>query len=98
MNVVVTHNPADQAFGAKVDGQEIDAELAYSLPAPRVMDFTHTYVSEELRGQGIAEEMIRYGLDYARENGYQVVATCPMVAHYLSRHPDYQSLLSGKSA
>ena len=97
MNVDVTHNPADQAFSAKVNGEEIDAELAYSLPLPRVMDFTHTYVTEELRGQGIAENMIRYGLDYARENGYRVVATCPMVANYVNRHPDYQSLLAGKS-
>jgi uncharacterized protein len=90
MRISVTHHADDQAFYAKIDDQETDAELAYSLPGNRVMDFTHTYVPEDLRGQGVADHIIKHGLDYARDKGFKIKATCAAVALYLRRHPEYK--------
>lgn len=92
MNITVIHQPDDQAFYALVDGKETDAEMAYSLPSPHVMDFTHTYVPEELRGKGVADELVKTGLNYARNNGYQIIASCPVVSHFVTQHQEYQSL------
>jgi uncharacterized protein len=90
MQISVSHHADDQAFYAKIDNQETDAELAYSLPGNGVMDFTHTFVPEDLRGQGVADHIIKHGLDYARENGFKIKATCAAVSLYLRRHPEYQ--------
>jgi len=92
MHITVIHQPDEQSFYALVDGKETDAEMAYSLPSPHVIDFTHTYVPEALRGKGVADELIKTGLNYARDNGYQIIASCPVVRHYVTQYHEYQSL------
>lgn len=93
MDIKVEHNTEDQEFTADIQGGE--GELAYSLPENNVIDFQHTYVSENLRGKGVAEELVKTGLEYARNNNLKVVATCQFVASYVRRHKqEYESLLA----
>lgn len=93
MDIKVQHNKEDQEFTVDIAGSE--GELAYSLPEENVMDFQHTYVSENLRGKGVAEELVKTGLDYARDNHMKVIATCQFVASYVRRHKgEYESLLA----
>jgi predicted GNAT family acetyltransferase len=93
MDIKVQHNKEDQEFTADIPGGE--AELAYSLPEKNVIDFQHTYVSENLRGKGVAEELVKTGLEYARDNKFKVIATCQFVASYVRRHKaEYESLLA----
>lgn len=40
------------------------------------IDFTHTYVPFALRGQGLAEQLVKVGLTWAKEQGYQIEASC----------------------
>lgn len=87
----VKHSPEDQEFTVDIDGQ--GGELAYSLPADQVIDFNHTFVDEPLRGQGIADELIKTGLQYAEDNNLKVIASCPAVSAYIRRHKDYEKLL-----
>lgn len=84
----IQHLSAQHKFA---DGQ---AELVYQLPAPGVIDFTHTEVPEAKRGQGEGEALVKTGLDYARQHHLQVVATCPFVAAYFEQHPEYADLLA----
>lgn len=88
--LTVKHDPEDQEFTTELDGY--GGELAYSL-SDQVIDFTHTYVDEPIRGQGVANHLIKAGLQYAEENKLQVIASCPAVAAYIRRHPEYQHLL-----
>ena len=44
---------------------------------------TFTFVPESLRGQGIAEKLVRTGLAWAREQGYQIEASCWYVRRFL---------------
>ncbi len=93
MDIKVEHNTEDQEFTANIAGGE--AELAYSLPENNVIDFQHTYVSENLRGKGVAEQLVKTGLEYARNNNLKVMATCQFVASYVKRHKsEYESLLA----
>ena len=87
----IKHNAEDQEFTTEVDGHS--GELAYSLPMDDVIDFSHTYVDEDIRGQGVADELIKTGLKYAEENNLKVVATCPAVSAYIRRHHEFQKLL-----
>ena len=68
------------------------AYLEYSL-AGKVLQLIHSEVPPELRGQGLASELARSALDWARENGIKVDVICPSVAAYIEKHPEYRDLV-----
>jgi predicted GNAT family acetyltransferase len=93
MEVKIEHFEEDQEFIVQLPDGE--AELAYSLPKADVMDIQHTYVSENLRGQGIAEQLAKTALEYARNRHWKVIATCHFVSTYVKKHSnEYGSLLA----
>jgi predicted GNAT family acetyltransferase len=89
-NLTVRHDEAAHRFEAMVDGYP--SVLDYHLDENRAI-FTHTFVPAELRGRGIAEKLVRAGLDWARGQGKRVVPACSYVAVFIQRHPEYQSLV-----
>lgn len=72
------------------DGQAV---LDYRMPSANVIEFTHTFVPEDRRGQGVGEGLAKAGLDYARQHQLQVIPTCPFVADYLEKHSEYADLI-----
>lgn len=90
MNPTIRHNQDEQAFYSTLDGYE--SELAYSLPAANVIDFTHTFVDENLRGQGVGDALAVAALDYARKEGFRIKTSCTFMQAYVERHPEYQDL------
>jgi len=62
-----------------VEGLGDAAILRYTLyqaAAKTVIDFNSTFVSPELRGQGLAEKLVRTGIAWAKMEGYQLQASC----------------------
>jgi predicted GNAT family acetyltransferase len=51
-------------------------------------------VPPELRGRGIAEQLVRAALADARTAGNKVVPACSYVAKFIERHHEYQDLLA----
>ena len=88
-SINVRHNAANHRFEAEVDGHLSVAE--YQIRAGEII-FTHTFVPSELRGRGIAEKLIRAGLDHARREQLRVVADCSYVASFIRRHREYVQL------
>ena len=89
----IKHHPDTQEFTTTRAGHK--AELAYFRPADGTIDFTHTFVDETLRGQGVAEELARAGLAFAQENHLKVKTTCKFMASFLKRnHAEYAELLA----
>lgn len=80
----IQHQEAQHRFVLSVDGQE--AILAYRMRSETVIDFHHTYVPDELRGQNIAAQLVECGLQYAKEREWQVVPSCSYVQRYMERH------------
>ncbi|NDK55264.1 GNAT family N-acetyltransferase [Pontibacter fetidus] len=92
MDVKIVHEEKYQQFTVTLTNDE-EAELAYARPAEKEIDFTHTFVPESARGKGIAQQLIEEGLCFARDNGYLVIATCPVVAKYIQKNPQHKDLL-----
>ena len=88
--LTIVHNIAASRFEADVRGEP--AECVYRRDAG-VVTFTHTEVPAALQGRGIAAELVRAALDWARAEGLRVVPACSYVARYLQRHPQSQDLL-----
>jgi uncharacterized protein len=89
--IKVQHNPEANRYEAVVDGHLSVCE--YEL-AGKQMVFTHTLVPPELRGRGIAEQLVRAALADARVAGRKVVPACSYVAKFIERHREYQDLVS----
>jgi len=86
----VADNAARNRFELPVDGQL--AHLDYRV-AGETLVLVHTEVPAALGGRGLGSVLARAALDAARERGLKVRATCPFVAAYLARHPEYADLL-----
>lgn len=87
--IVVQHKVAEHRFEAQVDGYLAVAE--YERDGSRLI-MTHTFVPPELRGRGIAEQLVRPALEYARNEGLKVVPACSYVAVFMQRNPEYHAL------
>lgn len=89
----IHHDSANQEFTAGPADQQ--AELAYSLPAAGIIDFVHTFVPENQRGQGVADELAQAGLAYARQAHLKVRTSCEFMASYVQQHhKEYADLLA----
>ncbi|MFO1494972.1 MAG: GNAT family N-acetyltransferase [Lysobacterales bacterium] len=86
MDLTVVHQAERQRFVVSSAGAE--ALLEYRMVAPTVIDFIHTYTPSELRGQGIAAQLVEAGVAYARARGWRVIGSCSYVAAWLQKHPE----------
>lgn len=90
MSIAISHDPAASRFEAIVDGRLCTCQ--YRLYG-RLMMFVHTGVPRELRGRGIAAQLVSTALTYARAHGFKVRPDCSYVEAYMLRHPETQDLL-----
>ena len=57
------------------------------------MVLMHTIVPVSARKQGIGGMLVKYVLDYARDNHLKIIIYCPFVAKYVHEHPEYKDLV-----
>jgi uncharacterized protein len=88
---LVRHEPEAQRFVADVDGEP--ALLLYRRAGDGSVAFSHTEVPARAQGRGIAAELVRQALAWARAEGLRVRPLCSYVAAYMRRHPDTHDLL-----
>lgn len=48
-----------------------------------------TYTPPQLRGNRLAEKVVRFALDYAKEKKLKVIPSCWYVKRFLEQYPDY---------
>jgi len=85
----IVHRPDIGRFEATVDGLRCEAD--YQLNGDTML-MTHTGVPSELGGRGIAGELVKTALTWAREQGLRVRPLCSYVEAYMRRHPEWQDL------
>ncbi len=68
------------------------AYLEYNL-AGKVLQLIHSEVPQALRGRGLASELAKSALDWAREHAVKVDVICTSVAAYIEKHPEYRHLV-----
>lgn len=88
----VIDNPAAHRFEMAV-GDTV-AMAYYKIEDGRYV-FTHTEVPFALSGQGYGSRLAQGAFEAARKSGRRVIATCPFMARFALRHPEYAVLLDG---
>jgi uncharacterized protein len=67
--------------------------LAYEIDGEGWISLLHTQVPLALRGRGIANELAQLALEYAKAHQLKVDVVCPIVFHFLTKHPEYKPLV-----
>lgn len=88
MNVL--HDGTRQEF--YVEYPEGKAFLHYERERD-TLNFHHTFVPPELRGKGIAEEIVKAGFDFVEKNNLKVIPSCPYVARLVMKNPKWKQFV-----
>jgi predicted GNAT family acetyltransferase len=92
MSLDVKNDEKAKKFYATVDGHE--AVIEYEKTGD-VYNLLHTFVPEELRGHGIADQLANGALEEIRRQGARFLPTCPYIQSFLKHHPEYQENVAG---
>jgi uncharacterized protein len=91
------HNPTQvtrSRFELSQDRQT--SYLEFDTDGQGWMTLLHTEVPKELRGRGIAQELVTTAFQYAKDNNLKVDIVCPVATHIVQTHPEFQPLISRK--
>ena len=88
----IVFEPEQKRFVCVINGEECFIE--FEERDANTLDFTHTFVYPSLRGQSIAEQLVKKALQYALQAGKQVIPTCGYVRFYVQEHPNWKSHLA----
>jgi predicted GNAT family acetyltransferase len=90
--ITVVHVPEKHRYELR-DGDAVPGFAQYVLPDDEHVDFTHTQVSEEYGGRGLAGRLISFALADTSASGKRIIPHCPFVAAWLRKHPgEYDEL------
>lgn len=72
------------------DGEKL-GEITWTLLGD-VMVMDHTYVSDKLRGQGVAKKLLDTAATHARENALKMEAVCSYVVSAFNKSDEYNDI------
>ena len=86
-NPKIMHSTLNKKFYLLIDGKECKAEydVVKDDDGKNVLEIYHTFVPEELRGQGIAKQLYMAIIRYLDENNLKVRPTCSYALKFFSQ-------------
>ena len=93
--IAITHSDeiTHGAYRAELPGAGRAAELTWrALGEARIAN--HTFVPPELRGRGIAQQLVEALVADARAQGFTIVPQCSYVVALFRRHPEWSDVLA----
>ncbi len=89
MKYAIIHDAARHRFETQLDGNT--ASLRY-VPFEGGIDLVSTHVPAAIEGRGVATELTRHVMEYARENRLKIIPSCRFIDTFLRRYPEYKNL------
>lgn len=75
------------------DGDTLIGMTVYGLPDDRHLDFVHTEVDPEYGGRGLAGLLVEFAVADVRAQGKRIIAHCPYIRSWLSKHPEFDDIV-----
>lgn len=75
------------------DGGREAALMHYLLAGPGKMIIDHTEVSDDYAGQGLGKQLVKAGVEYARENHIKIQPLCPFAKKIFDMTPEFADVL-----
>jgi uncharacterized protein len=92
MNLQVRLNEGDRRYELLSDDGELIGLIDYRL-TDSLIDLFHAETNPAHGGKGYGSMLAQGALDDIRARGLTVRPSCPFIADYLDKHPEYQDLL-----
>jgi predicted GNAT family acetyltransferase len=90
-NLKVENNAAEKRF--EINLPDGTAFIQYTKRGEDVYNLYHTEVPSQFGGKGVGSALAKGTLEYIKAEGKQIIPTCPFVAAYLKKHPEYEDLV-----
>lgn len=75
------------------DNNETIAEITFPDIDENTVNINHTFVSDSLRGQGIAGKLMKAAAEQLQSQNKKAVLTCSFAVKWFERNPEYSNLL-----
>jgi uncharacterized protein len=90
--IEIVRNEQRHRYEALLDS-ELAGFMTYRLHDGTI-ELVHTEIDDAFEGKGVGSVFVRDVLDEIRSDGtLRVVPSCPFVAEWIERHPDYADLV-----
>ncbi|HEY6626776.1 MAG TPA: GNAT family N-acetyltransferase [Ignavibacteriaceae bacterium] len=90
MEPEVIHEKENKRFVIYTEGNEVYVE--YTMTEKEI-NLYHTYTYPALRGKGLAAQVVRAALEFAKENNLKVIPTCSYVQAFIAKNDEYKKLV-----
>jgi len=88
---VIVDNPAENRFETVIDGHV--AKVDYKIDGTTIT-LEHTTVPEALQGRGLAGQLMKAAMDFARQRGLSIVPVCEIAVGFMKKRPETHDLLT----
>lgn len=89
--IEVTRNDAEGRYEIAVDGELAGFTVFVDRGPQRI--FPHTELDDRFSGRGLSSILVRDALADTRAAGQRVVPVCPLVARWVSKHPEVDDIV-----
>jgi hypothetical protein len=91
MEEKVIHDESKSQFIILIDEKECYVD--YYIEKQK-MNLFHTYTHPDLRGKGLAAQVVIAALEYAKKNNLKVEPGCSYVQSFVEKHAEYKELIA----
>ena len=92
MDIQKQENETKGSYYIEENGQRL-AEMTFSKAGTDRIIIDHTEVSDQLRGQGAGEAMVKQAVEDARAGGYSIIPLCAFALSVFQKTPAYKDVL-----
>jgi predicted GNAT family acetyltransferase len=92
MEILQENSESKGIFIVKKEGKRI-AEMTYSWAGNDRIIIGHTYVDDQLRGQGVGGKVVRKTVDFVREKAVSIIPLCPFARSVFNENEELRDVL-----
>lgn len=89
-DLTVENNEAKSRF--EINLEDATALIAYKKSG-NIYNLYHTEVPPQFAGRGVGNRLVKGTLEKIKAEDGKIIPSCPFVAAYLKRHPEYQEMV-----
>lgn len=90
---IQNHNDTKQGSFFIEDGGKRIGEMFYTFSGPGKMTIIHTEVDDSYEGKGLGKQLVKAGVQYARENHLKILPLCPFAKKIFEITPAFADVL-----
>ena len=93
MKIELLENPSGGEFVIQENGNRV-GEMAYTNAGEGKIIIAHTFVEDAFRGENIGKDLVKAGVDFARDRNLKVIPLCPFAKAEFEKQAEYADVLA----